>query len=855
MFKLKISDSTNVGSNSFLGLSSPKAGFDSPSGTSPKPRKKDIRKQILNRFNMWLLFRDKRDDNLYHESLMESFYLPTFVPLVLLLVVFGFLSRSGANDIYSKIGDGWIILTIQVILAWGFVLLLVLFALAQAIDYYIDASKESSILVRMSDYMLKSFCYGKIGDCLVILFALSQGLQFQVITGGNLCVSCGNFFDVETCDEHNHRYFPFHHVFFSYTVLLLLPIFLKSTNRHVCILSTVLFTVFMIIAIVVGGYAYSHQMVFSALVFLLTQFEFERTRMASFLLGKEALNVEKMQQEKTQADAHMQLERRMNQALLQQILPPQVAKQLLSGKKVAPEEFEEVTIFFSDVVGFTNICAQVTPIEVVKMLNELYTVMDYCTSHFPLYKVETIGDAYMLVGGLPTRDAKHAEQIADFSLLVSRAVNAVKSPADGSPIRIRIGVHSGKVMAGVVGNLMPRYCLFGDTVNTASRMESNGEAGRIHCSGDVAAILQASGKYVIEERGTIPIKGKGMMTTYWLERAAESNTNSNKLAIAKLEVMVQEILQSAEAENEEHGFSMDQGMDDDEEDEEEGGGGEGEFQTLLVEDGEEVVVVDVDEKSALTGEGGGPTAAAQNAGGSLASTKSKDGRGSSQRSASSKKLSRTASDGSSGRSSPMSPKARRHSHNPNKSTNPNALHSIRYQITQQLNNGGSSATGETTISSTGAKVLVVEDSPAQRKMLVKRLHVADPSWDISQAVSGEDALAKLQAARWRFDVVFVDENLSIDDGLFGHELVHLMRRQSAMSTSVIIACTSNPAKVSDQLLAAGVDYVWPKPPPLPGVIKPKIDQLLVQRIQAFAAEEALKSQSSQQLTNISEEVA
>lgn len=161
--------------------------------------------------------------------------------------------------------------------------------------------------------------------------------------------------------------------------------------------------------------------------------------------------------------------------------------------------------------------------------------------------------------------------------------------------------------------------------------------------------------------------------------------------------------------------------------------------------------------------------------------------------------------------------------------NPNALHSIRYNITHRLS-------GSDVFSSTGAKILVVEDSPAQRKMLVKRLHVADPTWDVSQAVSGEDALAKLQAARWMFDVVFVDENLSVEDGLFGHELVHLMRRQSQMSTSVIIACTSNPAKVTDKLLAAGVDYVWPKPPPLPTVIKPKIDSLLAQRIKAFAAQ-------------------
>jgi len=144
---------------------------------------------------------------------------------------------------------------------------------------------------------------------------------------------------------------------------------------------------------------------------------------------------------------------------------------------------------------------------------------------------------------------------------------------------------------------------------------------------------------------------------------------------------------------------------------------------------------------------------------------------------------------------------------------------------------------ESSVSSTGAKILVVEDSAAQRKMMVQRLKIADPSWDVSQALNGEDALAKLKASRWRFDVVIVDQNLSLDDGLTGHELVALMRRQSEMSTSVIIACTSNPSKSVEDLLSAGVDYVWPKPPPTPSVMKPKIDELLMKRIRAFAAEQ------------------
>ncbi|XP_052224888.1 atrial natriuretic peptide receptor 1-like [Dreissena polymorpha] len=228
-----------------------------------------------------------------------------------------------------------------------------------------------------------------------------------------------------------------------------------------------------------------------------------------------ANNLEGLVEEKTQA---LQEEKKRPEELLYQVLPKSVAIQLRLGNSLKPESFDSVTIYFSDIVGFTSISAVSTPFQVVEFLNDLYTCFDSIIEHYDVYKVETIGDAYMVVSGLPERNGiGHVRQIARMSLtILSNVRQFVIRHMPETPLKARIGLHSGPVCAGVVGRKMPRYCLFGDTVNTASRMESNGEAMKIHISDETQQLLKTFNTFVLEERGTIEVKGKGSMTTYWL---------------------------------------------------------------------------------------------------------------------------------------------------------------------------------------------------------------------------------------------------------------------------------------------------------------------------------------------------
>ncbi|XP_033105944.1 atrial natriuretic peptide receptor 1-like [Anneissia japonica] len=232
-------------------------------------------------------------------------------------------------------------------------------------------------------------------------------------------------------------------------------------------------------------------------------------------MDKYATNLESLVEERT---AQFHEEKRKSEELLYQILPRSVANELKQGNPVRPEAFESVSIYFSDIVGFTKLSSMSTPIQVVDLLNDLYTCFDAIIDNFDVYKVETIGDAYMVVSGLPIRNGDfHAREISRMALKLLEAVRTFKiRHVEDEKLKLRIGIHSGPCVAGVVGLKMPRYCLFGDTVNTASRMESNGEPLKIHISQSTRDILESFGTFVLEHRGQIEMKGKGLQTTYWL---------------------------------------------------------------------------------------------------------------------------------------------------------------------------------------------------------------------------------------------------------------------------------------------------------------------------------------------------
>ncbi|ESO05551.1 hypothetical protein HELRODRAFT_171191 [Helobdella robusta] len=224
-------------------------------------------------------------------------------------------------------------------------------------------------------------------------------------------------------------------------------------------------------------------------------------------LEKYANNLELVVEQRTE---ELVEEKRKTDMLLNNILPPFIAEELKAGRKVEPKMYQSATLYFSDIVGFTTLSSESTPMQIVDLLNDLYGAFDDTISKHNVYKVETIGDAYMVVSGLPQVTEHHVVEICNMALDLLGIVKTFKiRHRPEMTLMLRIGIHSGPCAAGVVGHTMPRYCLFGDTVNTASRMESTGEALKIHLSTPARDQLLQFPGYLIELRGPTELKVTG----------------------------------------------------------------------------------------------------------------------------------------------------------------------------------------------------------------------------------------------------------------------------------------------------------------------------------------------------------
>ncbi len=208
-----------------------------------------------------------------------------------------------------------------------------------------------------------------------------------------------------------------------------------------------------------------------------------------------------------------------SESLLHNILPHSIAERLKDEQTVIADHFDSITVLFADIVDFTVLSERLSPTELVNLLNRIFSIFDDLAGQYRLEKIKTIGDAYMVAGGIPDPQSNHLETIADFALEMQQRLARFNLEYD-EDFEIRVGIHTGPAVAGVIGVKKFVYDIWGDTVNTASRMESHGIVGEVQVSENTYIPLRD--KYIFKERGLVDIKGKGKMRTYLLQGAKGS---------------------------------------------------------------------------------------------------------------------------------------------------------------------------------------------------------------------------------------------------------------------------------------------------------------------------------------------
>lgn len=244
-----------------------------------------------------------------------------------------------------------------------------------------------------------------------------------------------------------------------------------------------------------------------------------RARVSTSLEKKRLRDLERLRLLQLQAEKELvEREREKSERLLLNILPSAIAGRLKGGEKSIANGHEIVSVMFADLCGFTALSRKTTPADLVSMLNGIFTAFDHIVEEHGVEKIKTIGDCYMLVGGIPLHRGDHAAAVAECALEMLDALAALNRET-GTELQMRVGIHTGPVVAGVIGKIKFTYDLWGDTVNVASRMESSGQPGRIHLSEQTAEQLQ--GRFLLEDRGFVECKGLGAVKTFFLNGRTE----------------------------------------------------------------------------------------------------------------------------------------------------------------------------------------------------------------------------------------------------------------------------------------------------------------------------------------------
>jgi adenylate cyclase len=216
-------------------------------------------------------------------------------------------------------------------------------------------------------------------------------------------------------------------------------------------------------------------------------------------------------QEREQAQQALRLEQQKSEQLLLNILPKAIVDKLKQLQGSLAERFDDVTILFADIVNFTPLAAQISPLDLVNWLNQIFSEFDRLADRYHLEKIKTIGDAYMVVGGLPLPSPDHAESVMEMALAMQTAAERI-ARSDGQDFQLRIGINTGAVVAGVIGIKKFSYDLWGDAVNIASRMEAQGHPGKIQITEET--YRRVKHLYRFEPVGRVLVKGRGYLNTY-----------------------------------------------------------------------------------------------------------------------------------------------------------------------------------------------------------------------------------------------------------------------------------------------------------------------------------------------------